>query len=174
MKRLVTLLGFLAVLPFFVSRRARVCKSIWIDVPPAGVFPFINTLKNWPLWTEWSRQNEKMEVRYEGPESGDGATQHWSSCCTRGTTRLLASLPDQRITYSVEMQDGRYEIDGMFSLEPESSGTRVTWAAWWLGAENPYARYGDLAMRLFIGRDFAAGLENLKELVETPHKTEAA
>ena len=173
MKRFVALLGFLAVFPFFVSRRSRVTRRAWVAVPPAGVFPFINSLKNWTLWTEWAR-DDAMETYFEGPEAGEGAVQHWSTRCMRGTTRLSASTPDQRVGYTLEMRDGRYNLEGVIALEPVANGTRITWSCWWIGGENPYTRYFDLAMQLLIGRDFAAGLKNLKELAEQSQRAKAS
>ena len=159
--------------PFFLSRRSRVIRSVWIAVPPAGVFPFVNSLKNWILWTEWAR-NEAMETYFEGPEAGEGAVQHWSGRCMRGSTRIVASTPEQRVGYAVEMREGRCNLEGVISLEPASGGTRVVWSCWWVGGENPYTRYVDLAMRFMVGRDFSAGLQNLKELCEESRKPEAS
>ncbi len=45
-------------------------------------------------------------------------------------------------------------------------GTRVTWVCSWAPPANPYRRYIDLVMMKVIGRDFSAGLRNLKILVE--------
>ncbi len=166
MKRFLSFVGFLAVFPFFLSRRSRVVRTTWIHAEPAAVFPFINRLKSWPLWAEWSC-TERMEARYEGPEEGEGAVQHWATRCSEGTLRIIASAPDQHLSYSLEMDGGRLNLEGVLTLEPVGNGTRLTWACWWVGGENPYARYLDLAMRWGIGRDFQTGLENLKTLAET-------
>ena len=166
MKRLFAIFGFLAVFPFFVSRRSRVTRSVWIAVPPAGVCPFVNSLKNWDLWTAWSRR-QTMETYCEGPDSGQGAVQRWATCCMRGATRITGTEPDQRVTYSVEMRDGRYILEGSIVVEPLGTGSRITWSCEWLGGENPYLRYLDLTMQAVIGRDFAAGLSNLKQLAES-------
>lgn len=89
-----------------------------------------------------------------------------------GTVRIIQSVPDQRVAYDVAIDRGRYRSEGVLTLEPVGDGTRVVWACWWIGAENPYARYMDLAMRWWLKRDFQAGLDNLKHLVE--HASKAA
>ena len=172
MKRLLALLGFLAVFPFFISRRSRVSRSVWIAVPPAGVFPFINTLKNWPLWTEWSRL-DLIETYFEGPDAGEGAVQRWGTRCLRGSTRITGSVPDRSVRYVIETRDGRYRLEGEFLLEPAGEGTRLTLSCWWEGGENPYTRYLDVALRLVLKRDFCAGLGNLRALAEQSPTTEA-
>lgn len=171
MKRFLTSLGLLAVIPFFISRRSRVARSTWIAADPAGIFPFINELRNWPLWTEWNRR--KVAGYYEGPESGVGAVHHWATVRTDGTLSISASVLDRRVSYVLEMQDGQRHIEGAINLEPVGGGTRVTWACWWLGDGNPYARYFDLILRFWAGHDFAAGLRNLKRLCESSRQREA-
>lgn len=172
MKRFLALFGFLAVFPFFLSRRSRVTRSVWIAVPPAGVFPFVNSLRNWDLWTAWSRR-EVVETYCEGPDAGAGSTQRWATQCVRGATRITESVLDQRVAYSVEMCDGRRTFNGTITLEPAGTGTQVQWSCTWLGGENPYLRYADLALNCMLARDFSDSLHNLKQLVEGSVKTEA-
>jgi len=167
MKRFLALVGFIAVFPFFVSRRSRVVRSIWVNAKPAEVFPLINNLKLWSQWTAWSRR-EAAEELYEGPEAGEGALQHWKTERMEGTIRIIQSVPDQRVAYDLNMENGRHHMEGVLTLEPVGEGTRIVWACWWIGIENPYARYMDLAMRWWIRRDFEAGLENLKQIAEQP------
>ena len=172
MKRLLAFLGFIAVFPFFVSRRSRVSRSAWIAIAPSGVFPLINTLKNWPLWTEWSRR-DLIETYFEGPDAGVGAIQRWGTRCLRGSMQVTGSVPDRLIKYELEARDGRYRMEGEFLLEPVGEGTRVTWSCWWVGGENPYTRYLDIALRMVLGRDFGASLGNLKDVAERSLKMEA-
>jgi len=173
MKRILALFGFLAVFPFFLSRRSRVTRSVWIAVPPAGVFPFVNGLRNWDLWTAWSRR-EAVETYCEGPDAGQGSTQRWATKFARGATRITGSVPDRCVTYSVEMCDGRRTFEGAITLEPSGTGTRIVWSCSWLGGENPYLRYVDLGLKCVLTRDFDAGLSNLKQVVEGAIETEAA
>ena len=56
--RLFVLATFLLVFPFFLRRRPRVERRITILAPPSAIFPFLNDLQNWPLWTAWSRREE--------------------------------------------------------------------------------------------------------------------
>ncbi len=72
------------------------------------------------------------------------------------------------------MGDGAYQLVGRLELHPDGACTRLVWKCAWDLAKNPYRRYFDLALRWAMRRDFAAGLENLKALVESPAKSSEA
>jgi hypothetical protein len=163
--RLFLFTVFLLVFPFFLRRRPRVEQRITILAPPAAVFPFLNDLRNWPLWTAWSQQND-LRFSYGEVVSGAGAEQRWQGCKMDGVLRIVKSELDERLDYEVTMNGGAYQLVGRIELYPDGACTRLVWKCTWDRAENPYRRYFDLLMRWFIRRDFAQGLENLKALVE--------
>jgi hypothetical protein len=164
--RLLLLAVFLLVFPFFLRRRPRVEQRITILAPPDAVFPLINDLRNWPLWTAWS---ERAEMRFTQGElvAGAGAEQRWQTDKMQGVLRIVKSEPDQRIDYEVTIDEGAYQIIGRIELQPDGACTRLLWKCAWDRAENPYRRYVDLLMRWMIRRDFARSLVNLKSLIES-------
>lgn len=141
-------------------------RRITILATPDAIFPFLNDLRNWPLWTEWNRR-EEIDYDYGAIAAGEGAEQRWRTWRMNGLMRILKS-DHERIDYELLMDDGAYELVGRIELHPDGVCTRVVWKCAWDLAENPYRRYLDLAMRWMIRRDFAAGLENLKALIESP------
>ena len=163
--RLLALAIFLAVFPFFLRRRPRVVRQITILAPPAAIFPFLNELRNWPLWTAWS-EREEIHYAYGETSIGTGAEQRWRNARMDGVLRVVRSDADERIDYELVMRAGTYRLFGRLELQPDGACTRVTWKCVWDLSENPYRRYLDLFLRWMIGRDFAAGLANLKTLVE--------
>lgn len=163
--RLLLLAAFLLVFPFFLRRRPRVERRITILAPPAAVFPFLNDLRNWPLWTAWSRR-DPLDFSFGEITSGVGAEQRWQGSGMNGELRIVKSEADERLDYEVAIDDGVYQLVGRIELQPDGACTRLVWRCAWDLAENPYRRYIDLLMRLIIRRDFAQGLENLKALVE--------
>lgn len=165
--RLLLLTTFFLVFPFFLRRRPRVERRTTILAPPSAIFPFVNDLQNWPLWTEWNRR-EEIDYEYGATTVGDGAEQRWASRSMSGGMRILKSEHDERIDYELTMGDGAYQLVGRIELHADGACTRVIWKCAWDLAKNPYRRYFDLALRWLVRRDFAAGLENLKALVESP------
>ncbi|HEY3901078.1 MAG TPA: SRPBCC family protein [Chthoniobacter sp.] len=172
--RLLLLTTFFLVFPFFLRRRPRVERRITILAPPPAIFPFLNDLRNWPLWTEWNRR-EDIDYEYGSTTEGDGAEQWWSSRAMSGAMQILKSERDERIDYELSMFDGEWRLVGRIELHSDGACTRLVWKCAWDLAKNPYRRYFDLVVRWMIQRDFAAGLENLKVLVESAEtKSEAA
>lgn len=163
--RLLPPLAFLLILPFFLGRRPRVARRAIIRRRPEEIFPLLNDLRNWPRWTEWSRR-EEIHFTYDGPPSGIGAVQQWSNRKTDGILHITQSVPGHRVAYGLDMDAGKYHLEGVLSLEPVDGSTRVTWLCKWRSGSNPYSRYRDLLFRWWIGRDFERGLENLRELAE--------
>lgn len=163
--RLFLIATFLLVFPFFLRRRPRVERRITILARPETVFPFLNDLRNWPLWTAWSQQ-QGIDVSFGEVTRGEGAEQHWQGRRMEGTLRIVKSEADHRIDYEVEINGGAYQLVGRIELQPDGACTRLLWKCAWDRAENPYRRYFDLLLRWMLRRDFAAGLVNLKTLVE--------
>jgi hypothetical protein len=164
--RLALLALFLGLLPLLLPRRPRIARRLLIHAGRSHIFPLINDLRNWPRWTAWN-QRQEIAYQYEGPPAGAGAMQHWRGTSHSGVLHVTQSHENERIAYTL-MIDERWLLEGAVSLqEIAPNQTRVLWVARWQGAALPWARYVDLAMMLWIGRDFSTGLENLRGLAET-------
>lgn len=165
--RFFLLAVFFLVFPFFLRRRPRVERRITICAPPSAVFPFLNDLRNWPLWSAWG-QRDGIDFSYGATVSGVGAEQRWKGGRMNGVMRIVKCEGDVRLDYEVDVSGGAYQLVGRIELQPDGACTRLVWKCAWDRAENPFRRYIDLLMRWMIRRDFAQGLENLKALAERP------
>ena len=163
--RLFALAVVLLVFPYFLRRRPRVERRITILAPPETIFPFLNDLRNWPLWTAWSRR-EEIHYTYGKIAEGPGAEQAWSNRRMRGEMRILKTEPNERIDYELTLQGEKYRMFGRVELHADGECTRVVWKCVWDLAKNPYRRYFDLLLRWMIRSDFGEGLANLKQVVE--------
>ena len=155
---------FLLAFPFFLRRKWRVARRIIIPVKPQQIFPFLNDLRNWPLWTEWARRSD-IRYSYGDKTSGVGALQQWETCRMNGVLKIVQIVQDERVVYELDVNHGKCRVDGVIALEEIDGSTRVTWLCKWESGPNPYGRYLDLIYKLILKRDFQAGLENLKDLV---------
>lgn len=156
---------FLAVFPFFLNRRFRVARRRIVRAGPAAIFPFLNELRNWPLWMPWGGARG-LEYRYEGPVAGVGAVQHWRGGGGAGTARILQSMADERVVYQVEMERGIPLVEGVLALEALGEVTRVVWYCRWDPNACPCRRYVDLFFKWRLDHDFGVGLDRLGRLVE--------
>jgi len=164
--RLALLALAAGIVPFFLPRRPRIARRVLIRASRAHIFELINDLRNWPRWTAWN-QRQEIEYHYDGPPSGAGATQHWRCAGHSGVLHVTQSHEPERIAYTLTMDD-RWLLDGAISLEEVAPHhTRVLWIGRWQGGILPWSRYFDLLMMFWIGRDFSAGLYNLRRLAES-------
>jgi hypothetical protein len=163
----------LLVLPFFLRRRIRVVRRVLIRARPDIVFPFINDLRNWPLWSDrgW---REGLHFSHSGPPSGIGATQEWRSANHDAVLRVRSVVPNERLVYDLGLDHGKLDVEGVIALDATRHVTRVKWLLRWEGGPNPYSRYLDLFMAWKVGRRLDAALANLKRLAENMPEAGAA
>ena len=115
----------------------------------------------------WNRRDPNMKIDYAGPESGLGAKWSWESK-TEGSGEMEFTQAEQNklLGYRLTFKDFNSTSTGMLKLEPEGAATKVTWSFAGDAGNNPMMRYMGLMMDGMIGKDFDAGLANLKALAE--------
>lgn len=154
------------VIGFMLPSVWQVQRSVVIHAPVASVFPHINSLKKWREWAVWYQENPNLVTEYSGPEAGVGATSRWTDENGRGAMKIMQSIPNRGIEYQVLFDGGVTSMDGALTLIPEGTNTRVVWQASGVSGANPANRYMALMLRFWIGSDFSASLERLKQKVE--------
>lgn len=157
MKRFLPLVGLALVAPFFMSRRSRVVRNIWIYAEPSAIYPHLNRTGS---WLAWAFDSAALEIEGEGDDQ-----LAWTTTCGEFRLEIIGGAENRHIGYALEINGHPFE--GVITLVPLGSATRVLWAGWWVGDVNPYCRYVDLAIRWRIGRMFERGLQRLRTLVET-------
>ena len=160
---LVLLVGIAFVLP----SEYRVERSIVVNVPAAQVFPKVGIMKNWTEWMVWIRRDPDMKMTYEGPESGVGAKQIWASEKEgNGELTFTKVEPNTYIGYDLAFPDFGSYSKGSFTFSETGGKTTVTWADGGNLGMNPMMRYMGLFLDGMIGKDFDAGLAELKKRCE--------
>jgi Polyketide cyclase / dehydrase and lipid transport len=153
---------------FFVSRRIK------IAVPAEVVFPHVNELRNWEAWSPWSKLDPNIQMTYEGPPAGTGASYAWSGNNKVGAGRntITESVPNELVHFRLEFQKPMVATNDVeFTFRPEGSQTLVTWA---MSGKNSL---GGKIFGLFMncekmcGDQFDKGLAQLKSVVERASKT---
>lgn len=169
---LLVLVAAIALLLVYASTRPdtfAVERSTTIAAPADKLFPLINDMRAFNTWNPYARKDPAMKTEYSGPAAGPGAVFDFQGNKDVGKGRI--SITGAAAPSSVTMQLDMWEpFEGHntvnFTLVPEGAGTKVTWAM-----HGPSA-YITKLMGLFfnmdqmIGKDFEAGLDNLKQLAE--------
>jgi uncharacterized protein YndB with AHSA1/START domain len=149
--------------------KLRVERTATIKAPAETIFPLINDFRKWRSWSPYETKDPAMKRTYGGAESGKGATYAWDGDRNVGSGRmeiLDASAP-QKIAIKLDFFtpfEGHNTAE--FTMLPQEDGTHVTWLMH--GPANFMSRLIQVFINLdnMIGKDFEAGLANLKKVVE--------
>jgi uncharacterized protein YndB with AHSA1/START domain len=166
---LAAALAFLLIVAAARPDTFAVQRSVSIQAPPDTVFALINDLHAFSTWSPYEKKDPAMKKHYSGPAAGRGAAQAWEGNREVGKGRLEitdATAPS-RVTmelHMIEPLEGRNTV--VFTLQPHAGTTHVSWA---MHGPAPYlsklmGMFFD--MDAMIGRDFEAGLAELKRAAE--------
>ena len=146
----------------------RVQRSASIKAPPERIFPLINDLHQFNSWNPYNKKDPAMRGAYRGPASGPGAGFDFQGNkeVGKGSIQIVDAAP-RKVTMKLDMLEpfeGHNTIE--FSLVPQGDSTEVTWA---MHGPSPFiAKLVGVFMNMdrMIGRDFEAGLSDLKARAE--------
>jgi hypothetical protein len=176
MLRLIALVVLLAVAGILVLAASRpdtfrIVRSTVVSASPERIFPYLNDLHLFRLWSPFEHKDPGMERAFSGPLSGPGAIYEFAGNNQIGAGRLTISgtAPPTSVTMRLDMHRPMAASNVVtFSLEPAGGGTRVTW-----DMQGPAPFLSKLIhlfinMERLVGNDFEAGLASLKALAERP------
>ncbi len=157
------------VLAMTKSGTLRVQRSIDIQAPPERIFPLISDFHQWVHWSPYERKDPEMKRTYEGAANGEGAVYAWNGDKNVGSGRmeiLEASAPEKIVIKLDFFTPFEGHNTAEFTMLPQGDGTHVTWLMH--GPARFMTRLIQVFMNLdnMIGKDFEAGLANLKTITE--------
>lgn len=143
----------------------RAGASIYLEVPPKKVFPYLDDLARWDAWTPWG----DVESTFDGETSGVGARRSWDHPnFGSGSITITETVPDRLVRYRVVVGDSTLSVEGAFMLEAAEDGTTVTWSEVGDFSWNPILGYTALTMPRSQGAQMEQGLTELKRLLGRP------
>lgn len=169
---LLVLVGAICGLLFVASRKPdtfRVERRLRIAATPAAIFPHLNDLEAWQAWSPWARKDPNAKNTFGAVRAGKGASMRWEGNkeVGVGTMTITESAPDSSVTMRLDMEKPFKATNfAEFTLKPDGTSTEVIWSLH--GPAPLMTKIMDLLMNMdrMIGRDFEAGLTNLKARVE--------
>jgi hypothetical protein len=141
-----------------------------MKAPPQKIFSLINDFHQWGTWSPWEIKDPAMKRTFSGAESGRGAVYAWDGNKNVGSGRmeiLEASTPSKIVIKLDFFTPFEGHNTAEFTMLPQGDATSVNWVM-----HGP-APFMSKLMQVFmnidkmIGKDFEAGLANLKRLAET-------
>jgi uncharacterized protein YndB with AHSA1/START domain len=146
----------------------RVQRTVLISAPPDKVFPLINDIKAWTVWSPYEKKDPAMKRTYGAVTAGKGATYAWDGDKNvgQGSMEIVESSPRKIVLKLDFLKPFEAHNMGEFVLEPKGDSTSVTWAIY---GPSPYmSKVVGTFMNIddMIGRDFEKGLADLKAAAE--------
>jgi len=168
---LVGLFAILAAVAVGLPAHVTVARTVVINAPESAVFPYVNNLHRFGDWSPWKLRDPQLAITYGGPEEGKGALIQWTSQKPSiGTGNMQIS--DSKLNRSVELAANFNNLEGTSSFEiaPSGSGSKITWSFGYDTGSSPLKRWKALMLDGFIGSEYRAGLDRLKETVEADRR----
>jgi carbon monoxide dehydrogenase subunit G len=165
---LLIIVGVLG-LASFQPNTFRVERSAMIKASPDKVFALINNFHQWEGWSPWAKLDPAMKSNYSGAANGKGAVYEWAgnSKVGQGRMEIIDATPSSKITIKLDfIAPFAAHNTAEFTMVPQGDMTNVTWAM--LGSSPFLTKVIGLfcSMDSMVGKDFEAGLNNLKGLAE--------
>ena len=148
----------------------RVQRSASIDAAPEKIFPLISDFHQWRTWSPWEERDPDLQRSFSGAASGKGAVYQWQGNRNVGSGRMeiLDAPLAQRVVIKLDfLKPFEAHNTAEFTLTPQGRSTNVIWLMH--GPAPLMSKVMQLFMNMdeMIGKDFAAGLANLKRVAET-------
>ena len=144
-------------------------RALLIKAPPEKIFPLINDFHNWGAWSPWEKMDLAMKKTHSGATSGKGAVYAWegNNKVGQGSMEITESSSPAKIIIKLDfIKPFEGHNIAEFTLQTQGDATNVQWV---MHGPSPYI---SKVIGLFcnmdnlIGKDFEAGLANLKTLAE--------
>jgi len=165
----VVLLGALLIYAATQPDTFRIQRATSIKVPPERIFAVLNDFLRWDAWSPWEKKDPAMKRTFSAVTSGKGAVYAWEGNrdVGQGRMEIAESVAPSKVAIKLDFVKP-FEAHNIveFTLEPKGDSTNVTWAM-----QGPMPYISKLItvfvnMDSMVGKDFEAGLANLKAITE--------
>jgi hypothetical protein len=168
---IVLMAGIAGILVFALTKpdTIRVERSLAVKAPADAIYPIVADFRRWTGWSPYENRDPAMKRSFGGPGEGKGATYAWDGNNNVGAGHmeiLEASGPSKlRIKLDFERPfEGHNTAE--FTFVPQGDATLVTWSMYGPAPFVSKVMQVFINMDSMIGKDFEAGLANLKKLTE--------
>jgi hypothetical protein len=148
----------------------RVQRSASMKAPAEKIFAQIQDFHNWGSWSPWEKLDPQLKRTYSGADKGLGAIYEWegNKQVGKGRMEITEATPSSKIGIKLDFfKPFEAHNTAEFTLGAQGDSTEVNWA---MNGSQPFLfKVMTLFMSIdkMIGKDFEAGLANLKQLTET-------
>ncbi|WP_317205679.1 SRPBCC family protein [Janthinobacterium sp.] len=143
-------------------------REVTIKASPEKVVVLIQDFRNWRTWSPWEGRDPAMLRSYIGADQGKGAAYAWAGNEQVGAGRMeITELHAARVNIDLDfIRPLQSHNVAEFTLAPQGGSTKVVWR---MHGPSPFlAKLTGLfsSMERSVGKDFEAGLANMKAAAE--------
>ncbi|MBK7707659.1 MAG: SRPBCC family protein [Acidobacteria bacterium] len=165
------LIAALAALVFLTKTDYKVEREVTINKPRSDVFSYAKMLKNQNDWGPWVKQDPNIKLNYKGNDGEPGFVSAWESNMENvgvGEQEIKKIDEGKRIDSELRFKKP-FESTSQAYMTMEDAGPNATKVRWGFSGSMP--RPMNLILLVMdmdkeIGKDFDAGLANLKTILE--------
>lgn len=170
MYTVLIILGVIVVLIILLALIApksyQVSRSIELEHPPEQVWSHLKFLKKQQEWSPWAKKDPNMKLSFTGVDGEVGATSHWNGNkdVGEGEQEITRIVEGERIEQDLRfLKPYKSQSDCYMTLEEhEVNKSKVTWGFTGKNKFPMSIMMLFMSMDKMVGKDFEAGLENLK------------
>src|SRR5262245_5626788 len=144
-------------------------RATSINAPVEKVFALINDFHRWGSWSPWEKLDPELKRNYSGSSTGKGAVYAWEGNRKVGEGRMeiTEALAPSKITINLDFLKP-FEAHNIaeFTLDSKGGSTSLTWAMHGPNTFMTKVMCIFISMDRMVGKDFEAGLANLKAIAE--------
>lgn len=159
----LVLVAGVALAGFVLPRHVVIGRRIVIDAPPELVWPDVGSLATWPEWTEWSPRNDPQ---YDPKPEGTHKLTWTKSQGGPGTQVITEGDPAKGIKYKLEIEGGKFLVDGRVQFTRDGTRTAVAWIDSMDFGHSYSGRYFGAMLDLMLGPMIEQSLLTLKKRSE--------
>ena len=167
-------IAVIAVAAIVTPTECKVEREITINRPQADVFEYVKKLKHQNNWGPWFKKDPAMKQEFRGNDGFVGFVSSWKSenaDVGAGEQEIVRIVEGQRIDTQLRFKEPM-ESTADAHLVTEATGPATTKVKWGFTTSMPRPMNVMMLavdMDALIGKDFQEGLDNLKQILETPH-----
>jgi hypothetical protein len=166
---IIGLITFVAFLHAWAKKEYNLSRTIVINCPKAEVFAFIRQLKKQPLWMPWFLNDPGIVVKFKGEDGKMDAALYWKGNNRVEGIQKIVKLREGKILETQILFLSPYKslsLNYMAVKELQADRTKLVW-----GVKGVHKFPASVLMLFYgmdraIGKDFDAGLQNLKMILE--------
>jgi uncharacterized protein YndB with AHSA1/START domain len=148
----------------------RVRRSTTVNAPPEAIYPLIEDFRRWAAWSPFEKLDPALRRSFSGAERGKGAVYAWEGNKKAGQGRMEITDTSPPNTVAIKLDFLKpFESHNIteFTMEPRGEATEVTWDMHGPNSTSAKVMQSFISMDKLIGKDFEAGLANIKRVAET-------